>query len=98
MDANFLQNELVQAPLRESLHGSRTIFLLVFLPLGLLVLDAFFTLCCVGDPGEEFGCVIFAHLLIWLRKLQLSPLEHHCPLAFFCHQALRLLCSRCFAH
>ena len=65
----------------ESLHGSRAIFPLGLLPLGLLVLDAFFALCCVEDLGEGFGCVEFARLFISCRKLQLSPFEH-CPLAF----------------
>ena len=51
------------------------------LPLGLLVLDAFFTLCCEDDLGDGLGCVDFARLLISWRNLQLSPLEH-CPLAF----------------
>ena len=66
-----------------------------FLPPGLLVLDAFFTLCCVEDLGQGFGCVDFARLFISCRKLQLSPFEH-CPLAFHCQQSPRLLCSRCF--
>ena len=33
-------------------------------PLGLRVLDAFFTLCRVEELGEGFGCVDFARLLI----------------------------------
>ena len=82
-------------PLRWSLHGNRAIFPLGLLPLGILVLDAFFTLCCVEDLGEEFGCVDFARLFISCRKLQLSPYEH-CQLAFHCQQSPRLLCSRCF--
>ena len=70
-------------------------FPLGLLPLGLLVLDACLTLCCVEDLGEGFGCVDFARLIISRRKLQLSPLEH-CPLAFHCQQSPRLLGSRCF--
>ena len=77
------------------MHGSRAIFPLGLLPPGLLVLDAFFTFCCVEDPGEGFGCVDFARLFISCRKLQLSPFEH-CPLAFHCQQSPELLCSRYF--
>ena len=54
-----------------------------------------FSLCCVEDPGEGFGCVAFAPLFVSCRKLQLSPFEH-CPLAFHYQQSPRLLCSRCF--
>ena len=50
-----------------------------FLPLGLLVLDAFLSFCRVEELGEGFGCVIFPRLFISWRNLQLSPLEH-CPL------------------
>ena len=75
-------------------YGSRAIFPLGLLPRGLLVLDAFFTLCCMKELGEGFNCVFFARLLISWRKLQLSPLEH-CPLAYHCQQSRRFLCSRC---
>ena len=37
----------MQVPLRKSLHGSRAIFPLGLLPLGLRVLDAFLSLCCI---------------------------------------------------
>ena len=42
---------------------------------GLLVLDAFSTLCCVEDLGEGFVCVDFARSVISCRKLQLSPFD-----------------------
>ena len=51
-----------------SLLGHRNILPLGLFPLGLLVLDAFLTLCCVEDPGEGFGCVDFARLSISCRK------------------------------
>ena len=37
-----------------------TFFHLGLLPLGLLVLDAFLSLCRVEELGEGFGCVVFA--------------------------------------
>ena len=67
-----------------------------FCLLGLLVLDAFFTFCCVEDLGGGFGCVDFARLSLSCRQLHLSPFEHY-PLAFHCQQSPRLLCSHCFA-
>ena len=82
-------------PLRWSLHGSRDILPLGLLPLGLRVLDAFFSFCRVEDLGEGSGCVDFARLFISCRKLQLSPWEH-CTWAFHCQQSPRVLCSRCF--
>ena len=88
----FSQNGLVQVPFKNSLHGSRTIFPLGLLPLGLLVLDAFPSFCRVEELGEGFGCVDFARLC---QKLQLSPFEH-CPLVFHCQQSPRVLCPRCF--
>ena len=66
-------------------------------PIGLLVLDAYFTFCCVEDLGEGFGCVDFARLSLSCRKLQLSPFTH-CPLVFHCQKSPRLRCSRCFVH
>ena len=42
------------------MHGNRDILPLGLLPLGILVLDAFLTLCRVEDLGEKFGCVDFA--------------------------------------
>ena len=59
----FFTEGVVQVPSGQSLHGSRAIFPLGLLPLGLLVLDAFLTLCCVEDLGEEFGCVDFCALI-----------------------------------
>ena len=94
---HFSQNEVVQVDLSNPCRAIETFFPLGLLPLGLLVPDAFFTLCCVEDLGERFGCVIFARLLISCWKLQLSPLEH-CPLAFHCQQSPRLLCPRCFPY
>ena len=78
-----------------NLQGHRDILPLGLLPLGLRVLDAFFTLCCEEDSGEGFGCVDPARLFVSCRKLQLSPCEH-CPLASHCQQSPRILCSRCF--
>ena len=78
------------------MHGSRAIFPLGLLPPGLPVLDAFFTLCCVEDLGEGFGCVDFARLFISCRKLQVSPFER-CPLAFHCkHSLIPFLASKFF--
>ena len=45
------------------MHGNRAIFPLGLLPLGLMVLDAFFTFCCAEDLGEGFGCVDFCMLI-----------------------------------
>ena len=76
------------------MHGNRNILPLGILPLSLLVLDAFLTLCCVEDLGEGSDCVDFARLFISCRKLQWSPFDH-CPVAFHCQQSPRVLCPRC---
>ena len=77
------------------MQGHRNILPLGLLPLGLRVLDAFLSFCCMKEFGDGFDCVIFPRLLISWRKLQLSPLEH-CPLDFHCQQSPRILCTRCF--
>ena len=69
------------------MHGDRDILPLGLLLLGLRVLDDFLSFCCMTELGDGFGCVIFAHLLISWRKLQLSPLEH-CPLNSHCQLGL----------
>ena len=74
------------------MHGHRDIFPLGLFPLGLRVLDVFFTLCCVEEFGDEFGGFIFARLLISWWKLQSSPLDH-CPLDSHCQHSPRILCT-----
>ena len=79
----------------ESLQGHRYILPLGLLLLGLRVLDAFLSFCCMKEFGDVFGCVIFPRLLTSWRKLQLSP-PVHCPLESHCQQYPRILCTRCF--
>ena len=77
------------------MQGHRNILPLGLLPLGLRVLDAFLSLCCMKEFGDGFDCVIFPRLLISWRKLQLSPLEH-CPLNSHCQHSPRILLSTLF--
>ena len=77
------------------LQGHRDILPLGLFPLGLRVLDAFHSFCCMKEFGDVFDCVIFPRLLISWRKLQLSHLEH-CTLSSHCQQSPRILCTRCF--
>ena len=64
-------------------------------PLGLLVLDAFPSFCCMKNFGDGFDGVTFPRLFISWRKLQLSPFTH-CPLVSHCLQTPRIQCTRCF--
>ena len=50
-------------------------------PLGLLVLDAFLSVCCMKEFGDGFGCVIFPRLLISCRKLPIVSF-HTLPVGF----------------
>ena len=73
-----VRRRLLVACLGDTIHLATT----GTLPLGLRVLDAFLSSCCMKEFGDEFGCVIW--------KLQLSPLEH-CSLDFHCQQSPRIL-------
>ena len=66
---------------RWSSHGSRTIFPLGLL--GIIVLDAFFTFCCV-DLGKGY---------LHASSYRVGNPSEHCPSDFHCHQSPRLLCS-----
>ena len=95
LESAISQNGLVQVPLRYSLQGNRNILPLGLFPLGLRVLDAFRSFCCMKEFGDGFDSVTFPRLLISWRKLQLSPFTH-CPLVSHCQQSPSFLCARCF--